>query len=431
VKERESEMRKFREYNMDQLLLMPPDIREWLPEDHLAYFISDVAEELDLGEIYEAYNSSEGGQPAYHPLMMVKILLYGYSVGVASSRKIERKLREDVAFRVLSAGSYPDHDTIAEFRKRHLGALSKMFIQVLEMCQKAGLVKLGHIAIDGTKMKGNASKHKAMSYGRMREKEEELRKKVEEVMKKAEDTDEEEDKKYGKGKRGDELPEELRFHKKRLEKIREAKAALEKEAKERKPEGLPEDKVQRNFTDPESRIMKDSASKSFIQGYNSQAAVDWKSQIIVAADAMQVGVDKEQLKPMLEEVKENTDEYPKEVSADAGYYSEENVKYAEGKGIETYIAPERLEHGEWYRIGVVRGRKPKGLGVKELMRRKLRTKKGKKTYSKRKETVEPVFGQIKQVRGFRQFLLRGLEKVRAEWRLICLTHNLLKLFRYG
>ncbi len=423
-------MRKFKEYKVDQLLLLPPDIREWLPEDHLAYFIMDVTEELELKEIYDSYDGSEGGQPPYNPLMMLRILLYGYSVGVASSRKIERKINEDVAFRVLSAGNYPDHDSIAEFRKRHLKVLSKMFVEVLELCSKAGLVKLGHVAIDGTKMKANASKHKAMSYGRMREKERELEKKVEELMKKAESIDEEEDRKYGKGKRGDELPEELRFHKKRLEKIREAKAALEKEAKE-KGKDSPDNKAQRNFTDPESRIMKDSGKRSFVQGYNSQAAVDSKTQIIVAADVTQAGVDKEQLKPMLEEVKENTEEYPKEISADAGYYSEENVKYAQGKEIETYIAPERIEHGEWKKRKSVRGRIPKGLSIKEMMRRKLRTKKGKDTYSKRKETVEPVFGQIKQVRGFRQFLLRGLEKVRAEWRLICLTHNLLKLFRYG
>ena len=309
-------MKKFREYNMDQLLLLQPDIREWLPEDHLVYFISDTVEELDLREIYDAYEEGEGGQPPYHPLMMTKVLLYAYSVGVPGSRRIEKKLYEDVAFRVLGAGNYPDHDTIAEFRRRHLEALSRIFVQVLKLCSKVGLVKLGHIAIDGTKMKANASKHKAMSYGRMEEKEKELEKKVGELMKEAEEIDEKEDKKYGKGKRGDELPEELRFHKKRLEKIREAKAALEKEAKERGKE-LPEKKAQRNFTDPESRIMKESGKRAFIQGYNAQAASDSEYNIIVGADVTQDCVDKGQIKPVMEQVKENTGKYPKETSADA------------------------------------------------------------------------------------------------------------------
>lgn len=423
-------MRKFREYNMDQMLLLQPDLREWLPEDHLVYFISDITEGLDLREIYDAYEGSEGGQPPYHPLMMVRVLLYAYSIGVPGSRRIEKKLYEDVGFRVLGAGNYPDHDTIAEFRRRHIEALSRLFVQVLKLCRKAGLVKLGYVAIDGTKMKANASKHKAMSYGRMEEREKELEKKVEGLLKEAEAVDGAEDKKYGKGKRGDELPEELRFHKKRLEKIREAKAALEKEAKERGEE-KPGAKTQRNFTDPESRILKESGKNAFIQGYNAQAAADSDYNIIVGADVTQECVDKGQIKPMIEQVKENTGKNPKEASADAGYYSEDNVKQLEAKGVEAYIAPEKIKHAEWSQSATARGRIPKSLGVKERMRRKLRTKKGKKAYSKRMETVEPVFGEIKQARGIRQFLLRGLEKVRCEWRLICLTHNLLKLFRYG
>lgn len=431
-------MKRFKQYAPDQLLLMPPSLQEWLPEGHLAYFVCDIVDEMDLSEIYKDYDVSNSGQPAYEPSMMVKLLLYAYCVGVPSSRKIEKKTYEDIGFRVLTADQHPDHDTIAEFRKRHLKRLAGLFVQVLMLCRKAGVVKLGHVALDSTKVKANASKHKAMSYGRMCEKEKELEEKVKELFAKAEEVDAEEEMKYGKGKRGDELPEELRFHKKRLEKIREAKKALEEESRTKdEKEGkdsdevnaTPDEKTQRNFTDPESKIMKDSSTKSFIQGYNCEAAVDAKAQVIVAADVVQDAVDKKQFKPMVEKVKENVGEYPKEVSADAGYYSEENVTDATVKEIDVYISPEKIKHGAT--PPVVRGRIPSNYGVKERMKRKLWTKRGRETYSKRKEIVEPVFGQIKQARGFRQFLLRGVEKVRAEWNLICLTHNLLKIYRYS
>ena len=422
----------YKTYDPDQLFLLPPSLKEWLPESHLAYYISEVVDELDLSDIEKTYSARLQGQPPYHPAMMVKLLFYAYCMGIPSSRKIERKTYEDIAFRILAAGHHPDHDTIADFRKNHLGALKGLFLRILLLCKEAKLVKLGHVALDGTKMKANASKHKAMSYGRMGEKEKELVREVEELLRKAESVDAEEDRRYGKA-RGDELPEELRFREKRLTKIREAKKALEERiAKETEPsqkEKHPKPKAQINFTDPESRIMKDSATKEFIQGYNAQAAVDASSQVIVAADVTIQSNDKNQLEPMLAEVKENCHAVPKELSADAGYYSEENLTHAQGVGMKSFIPPGNTRHADARPVSP-RGRIPKHLSIKEKMERLLQTKKGKKAYGKRKQTVEPVFGQIKSVRGFRQFLLRGLDNVKGEWQLICLTHNLLKLYRW-
>ncbi len=424
----------YKTYDPDQLFLLPPSLKEWLPEGHLAYFVSDVVDELDLGEIEKTYSTKLQGQPPYHPALMVKLLFYAYCMGIPSSRKIERETYEDIAFRILAAGHHPDHDTIADFRKNHLGALRGLFLQILILCKEAKLVKLGHVSLDGTKMKANASKHKAMSYGRMNEKEKELEREVNELLRKAESVDAEEDKRYGKGIRGDELPVELQFREKRLARIRQAKKALEeriaKEAEPSQKEKQPKPKDQINFTDPESRIMKDSATKEFVQGYNAQAAVDGVAQVIVAADVTIQSNDKKQLEPMLAEMRENCNAVPKELSADAGYYSEENIAHARGKGIHTLIPPGNTRHTD-AQSAPPRGRIPKQLSIKERMERLLRTKKGRKAYAKRKETVEPVFGQIKAVRGFRQFLLRGLDKVKAEWQLICLTHNLLKLYRWG
>jgi len=452
------ESKHFRPYEPDQSLLLPPSLNDWLPEDHLAFFIRDVVGELDLSAILKDYEGSKGGQPPYNAGMMVRLLLYAYCVGVPSSRKIEKATHERVPFRVISANQHPDHDTICEFRKRHLEALSELFVQVLELCRKAGLVKLGAVALDGTKVRANASKHKAMSYGRMKKKREELEGEVAELMAKAEAVDAEEDARYGKGKRGDELPDELRFRKRRLLKIREAMAALEAEAKAeaekkraemaekekrrdedgRPPRGRgpkppseePKDSAQRNFTDPDSRIMKDGATKAFEQCYNCEAAVDADSQVIAAADVTQEANDKRQVVPMVEQVKSNTGgETPEKLAADSDFFSEENVRYLEGEGVDAHVATEKMKHGE--KPPAARGRIPKDITVKQRMARKLRTKKGRETYARRKSSVEPVFGQIKEVRGFRRFLLRGLEAVRAEWRLICLTHNLLKLFRSG
>lgn len=461
----------FRPYEPDQTLLFPPNLRDWLPTEHLAYFVLDVVGSLDLSQIYAYYDvkavrDDEGevvgeepktgrGRPAYHPQMMTGLLVYAYVTGTPSSRQIERKCVEDVAYRVVSGDQKPDHDTIATFRQVHLKALGKLFVQVLRLCQEAGLVKLGHVALDGTKVKANASKHKAMSYGRMAKREGELKEEIEELLRRAEETDETEDARYGKGKRGDELPEELARRESRLRKIQEAKAALEAQAKaeaerirredeeERQrrdrdgdppkggrrpnPPEVPREKAQRNFTDPESRIMKNS-DKAFIQGYNAQAAVDHQNQVIVAADVSQMAPDAPHLAPMVEQVEANTGSTPKQFSADAGYFSEENVRSLESRSIEALVAAERKKHGD--RTAAPRGRIAKGATLKERMIRKLQTQAGRAAYALRKVTVEPVFGQIR-TRGLERFWLRGLEKVKAEWALWCTGHNLLKLFRSG
>ena len=269
--------KSYRPYDPDQQLLLPAALREWLPDDHMAYFISDVVDQLDLSEITARYERESRGGPPYHPRMMVKVLLYGYCVGVASSRRIAQRLHEDIAFRVLAANNTPDFRTVSDFRKDNLDALSGLFLQVLALCQQAGLVKLGHVALDGTKVRANASKHKAMSYGRMKEKEAQLAAEVEELLSRAQEVDDDEDRRYGQSKRGDELPEELAFREGRLEKIREAMATLEAEAEEaadKDRSGVPEDKAQHNFTDAESRIMPAPGGRDFLQAYNCQAVVD-------------------------------------------------------------------------------------------------------------------------------------------------------------
>ena len=461
----------FRPYEPDQPLVLPPDLREWLPSDHLVYFILDVTRILDLKEIQAYYDfapirndqgevigqraKTSRGRPAYDPRMMTPLLLYAYVTGTPSSRQIEKKCQEDVGFRVLSGDQQPDHATIAEFRQVHLKALAKLFVQVLELCQKTGLVKLGHVALDGTKVKANASKHKAMSYGRMVKREAELAREIDELMKKAEEADREEDAKYGKGRRGDDLPEELARRESRLAKIQEAKAALEAEAKaeaerirkeqaedqERReregepaksgrkaePSEMPKEKAQRNFTDPESRIMKNS-DKAFIQGYNAQAAVDHQHQVIVACEVTNQAADAPHLQEMVKRIEENTGDLPKQLSADAGYFSDENVKGLQEKRIGALIAAEKLKHGE--KPPAARGRIPQHLSLKQRMIRNLRTVAGRAAYALRKVTVEPVFGQIR-TRGLLRFWLRGVEKVKSEWALWCMGHNLLKLFRSG
>jgi transposase len=429
-------------------------MRDWLPDDHLVYFLLDVVRELDLSAIYATYNGTKGGQPPFDPRMMVGLLLYAYCVGTASSRKIEQATYEEVPFRVLTADQHPDHDTIAEFRRRHLLALSALFLQVLRLCREAGLVRLGHVALDGTKMRANASKHKAMSYGRMDGKIVELEAQIGQIMAEAEALDQAEDARHGTGRRGDEWPQELQFRQRRLEKIRQAKAALETEAKQKAeqirqegenrprpeegpspvkqgpaPDPTPPAKAQKNFTDPDSRIMKDGASKAFEQCYNGQAAVDDKAQVIVAADVTQQANDKQQVQPMVLQMKENLGgAVPEAMTADAGYFSEKNVDFLDGQQIDGYLAVDRQKHGP---------AAPEAIpddaveGAKARMLCKLHTPRGRQTYRMRKAIVEPVFGQTKSCRGFRGFLLRGLENVRAEWRLICTGHNLLKLFRSG
>jgi transposase len=430
-----------------------------LEEGHLAYFILDVVEALDLSEIYASYDGSRGGRPGFDPRLLVGLLVYGYCIGVTSSRKIEKATHESVPFRVLAANQHPDHATIAEFRRRHLEALARLFVQVLRLCEKAGLVRLGHVALDGTKMRANASKHKAMSYGRMEEKVRELEAQVAELLAAAEAADQAEDAQHG-SRRGDEVPEELRFRQQRLEKIKQAKAALEAEAeaaaqklreeKESKakakieesgallvsPDPMPSEparpaeKAQKNFTDPDSRIMRDGATKSFEQSYNCQAAVDSQAQVIVAAQVTQQANDKQQVQALVEQMKANLEgRAPAELSADAGYYSDDNVAYIEGQEIEPYVATGRQKHTAQPEQPLEP--MPAAATPRERMAAKLQTPTGKKVYSKRKETVEPVFGQIKEARGIRRFLLRGLGSVQAEWSLICATHNLLKLFRSG
>ena len=368
--------------------------------------------------------------------MMVKVLLYGYCVGVASSRRIAQRLHEDIAFRVLAANNTPDFRTISDFRKDHLAALSGLFLQVLAFCQRVGLVKLGHVALDGTKVRANASRHKAMSYKRMKEKEAQLAAEVAELLRRAQEVDDEEDRRYGQDKRGDELPEELAFREGRLEKIREAMAALEAEAQAaaeaegKEHLGVPDDKAQRNFTDAESRIMPALGGRDFQQAYNCQAVVDHAHQVIVASRATNQSSDKQQAAAMMQETIDNVGAVPREVSADAGYYSAKAVDDLQALGVDPFVAPEQTRHGRVV-PPAPRGRIPRHLSPRDRMRRKLRTKRGRQRYALRMETVEPVFGQIKAGRGFRQFLLRGLEKVNGEWSLICTGHNLLKLFRCG
>jgi len=456
--------KKFKECNREQMFLLPPSLSDWLPKDHLVYFIIDVVRQLDLSEIYASYGGDGRGQPPYDPSMMVSLLLYAYSVGIPSSRRIEKATIEDIAFRVISANQHPDHDSICSFRKRHLKTLAGLFVQVLKLCRETGLVKLGHIALDGTKVRANASKHKAMSYGRMKKKEKELEREVQELLKQAEIVDVQEDEKYGKGVRGDELPKELRRRESRLKKIKEAKVALEKEAREKakieldlaqdkiekrekkakksgkKPRGRksvlpdpekaePKNSAQRNFTDPDSRIMVDGSTKSFEQCFNAQAAVDDTYQVIVAGSVTNESNDKKQLKPTVEGIEANVGEHPLELSADAGYFSEDNVQFLEKKSIDGYVATGKMKHGEV--VPLVFGHPPEGMSVKEQMNCKLRTYSGRKAYNKRKGVVEPVFGQIKGARGLRQFLLRGIDNVSCEWDLWCITHNLLKLYRFG
>ena len=423
--------KSYRPYDPDQQLL--------LPDDHLAYFISDVVDQVDLSEITARYERESRGGPPYHPRMMVKVLLNGYCVGVASSRRIAQRLHEDIAFRVLAANNTPDFRTISDFRKDNLQALSGLFLQVLALCQQAGMVKLGHVALDGTKVRANASKHRAMSYGRMREKEAQLSAEVEELLRRADEVDDDEDRRYGADKRGDELPGELSFREGRLERIREAMAELEAEAEAaadqaesegRDHPGVPEDRAQRHFTDAESRIMPAPGGRESVQAYNCQAVVDSAHQVIVAAQATNQTSDKQQAVTMVGETIDNVGAVPKEVSADAGYYSAQAVDEIGALGADPFIAPDQTRHGRVL-PPAPRGRIPSHLSARDRMRRKLQTKRGRRRYALRMQTVEPVFGQIKQGRGFRQFLLRGLEKVSGEWSLICTGDNLLKLFRYG
>jgi transposase len=437
----------FRPWKIDETHLLPPSVEDYVPRGHLSRFVvALVCESLDLSEIEASYASGLG-QPPFDPRMMTALLLNGYASGIYSSRRIAKACEERADFMMIAAGDPPDFRTISEFRRRHLKALAGLFVQVLKLAEKAGLVKLGHVALDGTKIKANASKHKAMSYERMKTREAELQAEVDRWLAAAEAADAEEDAVHG-SKRGDEMPAWIANKEKRLAKIRQAKAALEAEAKDaaeeetrrraeaeekriasgRKKNGktpappreTPDDKAQRNFTDPESRILK--TKDGYIQGYNAQAAVDAEAQIIVAHGLTPSMSDHDQLAPLIDQIKDNLGAAPKEASADAGYLSEANLAALATREVAAYIATGRAKRPADGKRNIV------GPLVR-AMRDKLKRAGWRSRYRLRKQTVEPVFGQIKQARGFRQFLLRGVEKVRAEWAMICTAHNLTKLAR--
>jgi transposase len=481
--------RMFRPYDPNLPLPLPADLRQWLPTDHTVYLLGDIVDQLDLSAITSVYDQGDGGgNPPYHPVLLTKLLFYAYSQGVVSSRVIAQKTYEDVAFRVLTCDQHPDFRTISDFRERHLSALVPLFKQVVRLAGRLGLVKLEHVAQDGSKVLANASKHRAMSYARMKQTEERLGKEIQALLEAARAADAAENAEVGPERTGDELPEDLSRdlrgevarRERRLSTIREAKEALEREAREAaeavraadeaervrraeagepkkpgkrpEPSELPRDEAQANFTDPDSRIMKNS-DKAFVQAYNAQAAVDASGyQIIVGCAVTNQAADAPHLEPMVEQVQEVTGGKPKEWSSDAGYFSAPNVAALAGQGIEAFIPPDRQRHSQQpLPAGVARALEAAGLGppgevdavvegvtegppadesaVKAAMRAKLRTESGRAAYALRKQTVEPVFGQIKERRGLRRFSLRGLVKVSGEWTLWCLTHNLGKIVR--
>ena len=444
--------KSFRAYDPDQLLLLAPSIQDWLPDGHLARYVSDLVEVgLDLSPIYAAYEE-ERGYPPYDPRLMLKLLLYGYATGTPSSRKLEARSYDDVGCRFLCADQHPDYRSIARFRRRHLEALSELFTQALALCARAGMVKLGRVALDGTKLRANASRHKAMSYERMEREEQRLeaelaalRAEAGALLEEAERADEAEDARYGVDCRGDELPAELARRERRLQAIREAKAALEAEAqaqaegKRRRDDDeppRPKPAAQRNFTDPDSKIMK-TADKSFHQCYNGEAIVDEQAQVIVACELTNEAPDAPALAPLVAQLEQNVAAHVPDGSlegtqllADAGFYSEANVATCEQAGLDPFIATGRLKHGE-APPPAPRGRIPASATPKQRMARRLRTKRGRAAYARRKAIVEPVFGQLQTVQNGRKLLLRGKPAARAEWRLHCTCHNLLKLFRAG
>jgi transposase len=430
--------------------MFPPSPRDWLPENDLVYFLIDTVATLDLTPIFAHYERELRGQPPFHPRMMVTLLLYCYATGTRSSRKIMRRCHTDVACRIIVGEDVPDFRTISDFRKTHLTRLEGLFVEVLKLCALAGLTRVGTIALDGTKIKANASRHKAMSYDRMKEEEKRLKEEISRLLAEAEATDAADDDAHGRDRSGDELPDELKRRESRLAKILEARALLEEraraeaaeEAARREAEGkgqltkppaevLPEPKDQINFTDPESRIMK-ASNKGWDQCGNAQAVAN-EDQIILAADVTDQANDKRQAVPMVDQTFEalkaaGVEQAIGTAVIDSGYYSEANASALDQRGIDPHIATERLKHNEEI-PPVPRGRIPQNMSAKQRMARKLRTKKGREVYAKRKGIIEPIFGQLKQVLGFRQFSMRGLTAMRSEWRLMCTVHNLLKLWR--
>lgn len=481
--------KQYRPWAPEQTYLLPPSPAEWLPEGHLAFFIVEVVRELDLDAIESAIQQKDArGERPYSPRMMTALILYAYCAGVFSSRKIERATYEDVAFRVIASGSHPHFTSVNRFRLEHRKALSGLFVQVLKLCARAGLKTVGHVALDGSKVQANASKHKAMSYGRMKDEEKRLQAEIEGLLARADEVDAAEDAEYGANMRGDEVPEELRHRESRLRRIRELKAELEKEAAESRaaqlrenaeqlrktaddktprqrraaatlaaksekqadklaprnddddddgsgaaatqlslhrvqttPDGKPKPKAQRNFTDADSRIM--IRNGVFLQAYNAQAAVS-EDQIIVAHGVTNDPTDAEQLAPMLERVAENTGQRATILTADTGFLSEGNVAYCAKAGVDAYIAVHKSAAAKLTQVPDT-----PGLITQWDMLQKVSSPRGKRIYALRKILVEPVFGQIKAAMGFRRFSLRGLGKVASEWAIVCLCHNILKLFR--
>jgi transposase len=440
----------YRDWSSDQSYLFPPSPHDWLPEGDLVYFLLDTVATLDLSPIFSHYERELRGQPPFHPRMMVALLLYCYATGTRSSRKIMRRCHVDVACRVIVGEDIPDFRTVSDFRKIHLARLEVFFVEVLKLCALAGLARVGTIALDGTKVKANASRHKAMSYDRMKAEEIRLKEEIAKLLADAEAADQAEDIEHGPDRRGDELPDELARRRSRLAKIQAAKKLLEERARieateevaRRQAEGksppatppaeaVPGPKDQINFTDPESRIMK-ASNRGWDQCGNAQAVTN-EHQVILAADVTQQANDVRQTLPMVDQARANLDaagvtEAIKAALGDAGYYSETNATGLKQRGIDPYLATERLKHHEKV-ASAPRGRIPQGLTAKQRMARKLRTKPGREMYAKRKGMIEPIFGQLKQVLGFRQFSLRGLASMRGEWRLMATVHNLLKLWR--
>ena len=435
----------FRPWDVDQSWLLPASVHEFVPPGHMAHFVRDtVREGLDLSAILSVY-TDDRGQPPYHPGMLVALLLYGYSRGVYSSRQLARACEERVDFMAVTGLNRPDFRTVSDFRKRHLTALSALFVQVLRLCQKAKLIGLGHVAVDGTKLRANASKHKAMSYHRMVTDEPKLAAEVKAWLDQAAATDTTEDAEHGSDRRGDETPAWMASKQHRLARIRQARAELEAEAaaepseldpdgpgpssgmqergnRKTTPSGVPPDKAQRNFTDGDSRIMPSQGG--FIAGYNGQIAVDAASQIIVAQRLVTNPADFGGLVPLMDQTKAHLGGMPTEVSGDTGFASEDNIAAVQARGIDAYLCPGRMRHGS---TDPTEGRVLKRKPLMQAMADKLRDAGRDGPYRLRKQVVEPVFGHIKFARGFRQCLLRGLQKVQGEWAMICTAHNLLKL----
>ena len=447
--------KRFRPFSPDQVLLLPPSLDDWLPAEHLARFVAELVDEhLDLSRIRGAYVEGRGAPP-FDPRLMVRLLIYGYTTGVRSSRAIEKRCVDDVPFRWLAAGAAPDYRSIARFRKRHLSALAQLFLQALKLCQAAGMVSLGRVALDGTKVRANASKRKAMSYARLTDKEKILAEEVSALLAEAQRVDDAEDAQFGKDRRGDELPAELARRETRLAKLREAKQALEEQARQAAAEhaaelarrkgadedtvaeraaqaaaaAVPKPKAQRNFTDQDSRIML-TGEGAFAQCYNAQAVVDEDHQVIVAADLHDCASDVGSLHPMTEQVAQNTGQHPDQLLADAGYCSADNLDKAaevsEQTGTEFLIATGRRKHDE-PAPPPPRGRIPKDATRKQRMARKLATKPGRAAYARRKAIVEPVFGQMSILQNAKQLLLRGHDAARNEWLLLAACHDFRKL----